>query len=732
MKRFLFLLFLSMFCIGLVEASLPDTLLDRLKRFEHSDKIDLLLEFGTRTLTTHPYLSEEAGLLALKLAQNQNNLIEISKVALFLGNYYHSTGRAYKKATYFYKKWVEFSSNEKPSMRAEVLMRLASSYLLEKEMDSARFFIIKATSVYKQLGDYEGYAAARGLASNIFLESKQIDSALSSLALACDAMENLIKRTSPDAPEYKRYLTRMADTKAAFANTWMLKGNYRIATGEINKALTYAVLSGNRTLQLRLSLDYANIYARQGAYEKSLEILLKILKDFEREENSAVVSEIWKRLGEIYAELGEMEKSQNNLRRAIELLNSAGNVAATASVYAVLGDGYFNQLKYDSAEACYLRSLAINRRFENMPGLMEDMVRMGHLAIAQGKMDQAEIYFREILHQAALLDSTLMTEAWKGMAQLNLKKNHYTAAIDFAMKAYRFAARVEDIKGRIEMADLLSKAYASKGDFKNAFQWLSDRTAWYDSLNLSGHKKEIARLQARYDFEKKETELELEKEKSRSLARTQRLILYFSVLGILFVVIIAWLLYHSEKERRLTEALNYRREAELARTRQALMEAEVKTRQLEQNQLMEDLKKQSVHLTNLALIIAQKNEFINQLKDQVKNLRQVEGEEKDKCMASLLHQINHQQRLNADLDRFRKEVEAAHQNFYRRLDEVCPLLTPHEKDLAGLLRIGLTSKDIASLNNVSVKAVEMSRYRLRKKLNLTTDESLVDFLQNLA
>ncbi len=46
-----------------------------------------------------------------------------------------------------------------------------------------------------------------------------------------------------------------------------------------------------------------------------------------------------------------------------------------------------------------------------------------------------------------------------------------------------------------------------------------------------------------------------------------------------------------------------------------------------------------------------------------------------------------------------------------------------------MLRIGLSSKDIASLNNVSVKAVEMSRYRLRKKLNLSSDESLVNFLQ---
>ncbi|MGC8864723.1 MAG: tetratricopeptide repeat protein [Bacteroidales bacterium] len=732
MKRLLLVGFFWIVNIGLAEASLPDSLLNRIARIEPQRKMAALIEFGNRMLTSHPALAEEAGLMAWKLTHSLDDLRLKREAAFWLGKYYQSTGSDFKKAAYYYKKSVSFSSSDNPRMLADVMMQLASSYLFEKSMDSARYYAQRAAYIYRQIPDEESYVTARLLAGNIFLEIKQVDSAISNFALSADALENLIKVTVPDAPKFKQYLTRMAEIKSMLAHTWLLKGNYRVATAEINKALAHAVLAGNKYLHLHLSLDYADIYARQGIYEKSLEVLFRMLKDYEKQDDANVLAEIWQRIGVIYASLGEMEKSQQNLRKSVELLNSAGNVAATAAVYAVMGDGYYNDRKYDTAEVYYRKSFEINRKFENLRGIMEDLVRLGNLAIAQGKLNDAETFFGEILRQGTTHDSTLMASAWKGIAQLNLRKGHLSEAIYFAQKTYQHAEGVGDLNSLVEMANLLAEAFAATGDYKNAYQWQRVRSAWYDSLNLIGHKKEITRLQARYDFEKKEAELTLEKEKSRNLARTQRLILYFSVLGILLVVIIARLLYNREKERRLTESLNYRREAELARTRQALMEVEVKAQELEQKQLKEDLRKQSAHLTNLAIIIAQKNEFINQLKDQIKNLRQAQGQEKDKCMADLIHQINHQQRLNADLDHFRKEVEVAHQNFYKRLAEICPSLTSHDKDLAGLLRIGLSSKDIASFNNVSVKAVEMSRYRLRKKLNLSTDESLVDFLQNLS
>jgi DNA-binding CsgD family transcriptional regulator len=51
--------------------------------------------------------------------------------------------------------------------------------------------------------------------------------------------------------------------------------------------------------------------------------------------------------------------------------------------------------------------------------------------------------------------------------------------------------------------------------------------------------------------------------------------------------------------------------------------------------------------------------------------------------------------------------------------------------LCAYLRMNLSSKDIAPLMSISVRGVEISRYRLRKKLNLSTEENLVQYLMDL-
>ncbi len=156
-----------------------------------------------------------------------------------------------------------------------------------------------------------------------------------------------------------------------------------------------------------------------------------------------------------------------------------------------------------------------------------------------------------------------------------------------------------------------------------------------------------------------------------------------------------------------------------------------KSRTSRKQRFLEELKYKSNHLTNLALIIAQKNDFINDLKNLLKDLKTANEGQKEKVMEELWQRTNQQGDINKELDKFKKEIENANQTFYKKLDSICPRLTLHDKELAGMLRINLSSKEIASLHNVSVKAVEMSRYRLRRKLQLESNDNLVDFLQKL-
>lgn len=80
---------------------------------------------------------------------------------------------------------------------------------------------------------------------------------------------------------------------------------------------------------------------------------------------------------------------------------------------------------------------------------------------------------------------------------------------------------------------------------------------------------------------------------------------------------------------------------------------------------------------------------------------------------------------------FDQRFLSVHESFYKKLNDLFPLLTPGEMKLCALLRLNLSSKDIAAITFQNSQSVDMARYRLRKKMALSSTENLVDFIINL-
>jgi DNA-binding CsgD family transcriptional regulator len=134
---------------------------------------------------------------------------------------------------------------------------------------------------------------------------------------------------------------------------------------------------------------------------------------------------------------------------------------------------------------------------------------------------------------------------------------------------------------------------------------------------------------------------------------------------------------------------------------------------------------------NFALHIVQKNDFLQLVKEDLKEIKNKHDDEKSVKINELLLKINQNLRMSKELEEFQKNADQVNQEFFEKLTDKYPKLTENEKRLSALLRLNLSSKEIATLNNISVKAVEMGRYRLRKKINLETNEVLTEFLRNL-
>ena len=100
-------------------------------------------------------------------------------------------------------------------------------------------------------------------------------------------------------------------------------------------------------------------------------------------------------------------------------------------------------------------------------------------------------------------------------------------------------------------------------------------------------------------------------------------------------------------------------------------------------------------------------------------------------IAKIDHLIDFDRYQDEDWENFKSYFNQVHPEFESQLKASYRDLTANDLKLAALIRMNLSSKQIATINNVSTLAVKKARYRLRKKLNITEEESLEDLLMAL-
>lgn len=98
-----------------------------------------------------------------------------------------------------------------------------------------------------------------------------------------------------------------------------------------------------------------------------------------------------------------------------------------------------------------------------------------------------------------------------------------------------------------------------------------------------------------------------------------------------------------------------------------------------------------------------------------------------KEIQSVLDIFDSQEKEN-DLEHFESYFQKIHPDFFNNISREFPDLTPSELKLAALLRLNLASKEISAITYISLGSVKTSRFRLRKKLKLSTDDNIVNFL----
>ncbi|RIJ34475.1 triple tyrosine motif-containing protein [Pontibacter oryzae] len=203
----------------------------------------------------------------------------------------------------------------------------------------------------------------------------------------------------------------------------------------------------------------------------------------------------------------------------------------------------------------------------------------------------------------------------------------------------------------------------------------------------------------------------------------------------LLVAVLLWLgrrFYYRKLQRDQQQIQRKLEEEKQEQLRQEAMLHEQKLVKLRNEQLKSELSSKSRELASTALNIVNKNELLQNISTEVNKLQDSEGNRlPEKQLKKIQKIITEGMSSENDWDVFEKSFNETNANYFKKLKEDYPELTPNDLKLCAYLRMNMCSKEIASLLNITVRGVELRRYRLRKKLNMDHDKNLVEFVMEI-
>lgn len=150
---------------------------------------------------------------------------------------------------------------------------------------------------------------------------------------------------------------------------------------------------------------------------------------------------------------------------------------------------------------------------------------------------------------------------------------------------------------------------------------------------------------------------------------------------------------------------------------------------LQNEKLKTELNLKNDQLTTITMQLMQNNEYILDIKNKIQN--SISSNYSKNELERIIKAIDQRLEDNDSWDQFAYHFDQVHGGYLQKLSSKNIKLSPREIKLASFLRMNMSSKEISKLMNVTIRSVELARYRLRKKLKLAHDQNLVEYLIDL-
>ncbi len=214
---------------------------------------------------------------------------------------------------------------------------------------------------------------------------------------------------------------------------------------------------------------------------------------------------------------------------------------------------------------------------------------------------------------------------------------------------------------------------------------------------------------------------------------------YFVYAIMAFAALRYFIKYLIRRSQRELERIKFEKERQL-REQETLFQIEEEKKEkelvkLRNEQLVVDLKHKASQLADSTMNLVRKNDMLQELDVQMQELSGIIGKDTpkstvNKMIKDVRRSIQRNIKEDENWEKFEENFNLVYDNFMKKLTEQFPDLKANDKKLCAYLRMGLSSKEMASLLNTTLRSIETARYRLRKKLDLKQGQNLTSFIQN--
>lgn len=480
---------------------------------------------------------------------------------------------------------------------------------------------------------------------------------------------------------------------------------------------------------VNLALIQASAYQSLGMSTPAINIYFNTLEETKKYRMDDMTAIIYNNLGSTFQHQKEYAQADTFFNKAIQLNEAHKDKQKLFVNYNNLAITYAKQQNHDKAlEYAFLAIHQLDAEKD------KDMIMLMQQSIASIYLNRNEpLLALKIIqevekYQLQKGQSPFLIYTYRLLAQIYLQLNRTDAALEALQKAKQQADLCHNDKELVPLLNLFAKIYAEKNEYANAYRNLARAVSIKDSLSDIENRHQVTDIEEMYlagQERNRQESVAAEQERKKNA-------IVYTLLIVIIVSLVVMLL-----RNRLSSARKRAASAESLQEAHRQFEAELQRKEEEKAQLEKQLASQDEMLlqqkremASLSIQSVQNGNYIEKLNEEMKRLLleiNVKETEKRKHIKEIISKIN-QYSTQSNWEEFRYRFENVQDSFFQKLSAQYPDLTTNDQHLCALLRLGLSTKEIAAITFKEVRSIESGRNRLRKKLGLSEKEDLVKFL----